>query len=57
MSLEFDVWMSKVNGQLIQLCGFNADDLPDWGYWDAWKGGMGWGAAAKASLKHARTNF
>lgn len=57
MALAFEVWMSKVNGHMIQLCGMSADDLPDWGYWDAWKDGMGWGAAARAAIKNAREDY
>ena len=37
MEMTFEEWMQKVNAALVDLCGLEADDLPDWMYADAYE--------------------
>ena len=49
----FDEWKAEVNRRL-GVFGLHADDLPDWGYYDAWEAGMPPVKAARKALKAAK---
>lgn len=51
---KFDAWMAKVNAAVVKKCGLSADDLPDWGYFDAFEDGFSPAAAANAAIKAAK---
>jgi hypothetical protein len=49
MKRSFEQWMADVDRCLEQKCGLTHEDLPDWGYYDAYDDGMTpKGAAIKA---------
>ena len=52
--MSYDVWMSRVNGLLIQMTGMGVDDLPDFNYRDAWADRWGVARTAKAVIKNAK---
>lgn len=49
--LTFAEWMEDVNEQLLVRCGLTSDDLPDWGYRDAYDAGIAPAVAARRALK------
>lgn len=53
--LTFAEWMKRVNAKIISLTGgFNANDLPDWHYWDSWADGMNPVETAKDAIRNAK---
>ena len=54
-TLTFEQWMSQCNGWIADAIGFaDADDLPDWHYWDAFDDGMKPREAAEAAIDAAK---
>jgi Family of unknown function (DUF5419) len=52
--MTFEVWMTVVNERIASvLLGLDSDDIPDWGYWDAWNDGVNPNEAACEALKEA----
>ena len=51
--LSFDNWKAAVNRHILNTCGLDADDLPDWGYWSAWNDGVSPRIAAREALEAA----
>jgi len=56
MRMTFDQWKKQVDLYLQELCGMEADDLPDWGYRDAWEDDCTPKMAARRAISAAR-NF
>lgn len=50
---KFDKWMEKVNVQIASMSGLSADDIEDYGYWDAWDDGISPKSAARDALENA----
>lgn len=38
--MTFEAWMTVVNRALVDRCGLESDDIPDYCYWDCWNNGM-----------------
>lgn len=51
---SFDAWMAKVNALIVKKTGFNADDLPDYNYLDAFEDGHSAGSTASSAIRAAR---
>ena len=52
--LTFEQWKAKVNVLVVDRCYLTCDDLPDWGYWDAWNDGMTPSSAANKVIRNAK---
>ena len=55
MKLDFDEWKRRVNLAVLQLCGMECDDLPDFDYQRAYEAGWAILAVARMVVKHSRT--
>lgn len=53
MAQTFEQWMQRVNQILGSTIGLDADDLPDWHYYDAWEDGVPPKEAAREALEYA----
>ena len=53
----FETWMQHVNAHLVRLCTMTADDLPDWGYRDAYDDGIRPAQAAMRAYRAAREDM
>ena len=52
--LSFEAWKYVVNTHIQRLAGLDADDLPDFGYRDAYDDGATPLATAKRAIKAAQ---
>lgn len=52
---SYDDWRKEVDKEILRLTDnlLVGDDLPDWGYWDAWDEGVTPRQAAKSVLSEA----
>jgi hypothetical protein len=53
MKKTFEQWKREVDAAILALCGLTADDLPDYGYADAYEDGKSPKATARAAIKAA----
>ena len=53
MRQEFDKWMKKVEGYVVELTGLSTDDLPDCCYYDWYEDGMAPKPAARKAMRQA----
>jgi hypothetical protein len=51
---DFDSWKKQVDAILIRLCGMSSDDLPDYGYANAFENGCSAAVTAKRALRAAK---
>jgi hypothetical protein len=51
---DFDSWKKQVDAILVRLCGMSSDDLPDYGYADAFENGCSAKVTAKRALRAAK---
>ena len=52
--IHYTAWKSLVNIELHKLCGMSSDDLPDYGYADAYEAGKQPKTVARLALKAAK---
>lgn len=55
--LTFEQWLKEVDRYVVALCGLGADDLPDWGYRNAYDDGVSPIAAARKAYRAARAEY
>ncbi len=53
--MTYEQWEKEVHKELIRICGFDGNDLPDWASWNAWDDGMSVKEAAEEWLEWAKT--
>ena len=46
----FEQWMAQVNRKLMTMCMMSADEIPDWGYYDAYAEGVPPFTAARRAI-------
>jgi hypothetical protein len=52
--MDYTAWKKQVDAELEALCGMSSDDLPDYGYADAFEQGRSARSVAKAALRAAK---
>ena len=53
MKMTFEQWKAKVNKHILRQSGMESDDIPDWGYYDAYCLDVSPKVAARKALKAA----
>lgn len=51
--MSFQAWKRLVDAALLAGCGMVGDDLPDYGYWDAYEDGVDPRTVAKRVIRAA----
>lgn len=49
----FLAFIEKVNARLIQICGMDSRDLPDYDYWNAYENLLSPGITAREAIRNA----
>jgi hypothetical protein len=52
--MSFELWMHRVNVELVKLCGMRADDIDDWRYRDDYEDGKTPETSARRALRNAK---
>jgi Family of unknown function (DUF5419) len=50
----FEQWKLAVNQAIERKVGMSSDDLPDWGYADAYEDGLSPASAASSAIRSAK---
>ena len=53
----YETWKAEVDQWLSRLCGLVSDDLPDWGYADAYEDGVPPKTVARRVMRAADDEF
>ncbi len=54
---NFEVWLEKVDTNLVKRCGLGRDGLPDIDYWNYFVSGMSPSECAKQTLREVKDYF